>query len=277
MPLTSFNNLGPRVANAGGLLFKSRRTFGLPVVNKTGASIAANKLVAVSGYDTATKLPKIVLADADAANLATDVWVTSAAIADLASGKVYKGFMSVPTLDTSSVTTVGDPVFLDTVAGGFTATAPTGATARVVLVGYAQVKSASVGQIAWDIQEPQKFGSLDYSGVGFSSGGGAVTQLTSRTTGVTLNTKSGTITTSSASLAAEATADFVVTNSQVAIGDVIILAMQSGSNGGGTLVNVSVVTAGTFSIRVHNGNAAAGVAETGAILINFAVVKAVSA
>lgn len=115
-------------------------------------------------------------------------------------------------------------------------------------------------------------------GIGYATGaGGAVTQATNRTTGVTLSKLTGTITTSTASLAAEATADFVVTNTTVAIGDVVVVSMQSGSNGGGTLINVSAVAAGSFTIRVHNGNVAAGTAETGAILINFAVIKAVSA
>ena len=63
----------------------------------------------------------------------------------------------------------------------------------------------------------------------------------------------------------------------IAVGDVVVVAIQSGSNGGGTIVSVSTVAAGSFTIRVHNGNVAAGTAETGAILINFAVIKAVSA
>ena len=116
------------------------------------------------------------------------------------------------------------------------------------------------------------------TGFGYPTGvGGAVTQITSRTTGVTLSTVTGTITTNTASLAAEATADFVVTNTRVAVGDVVAVSVQSGTNGGGTIVSVSVVAAGSFTIRVHNGNVAAGTAETGAILINFAVIKAVSA
>jgi hypothetical protein len=114
-------------------------------------------------------------------------------------------------------------------------------------------------------------------GIGYSAGaGGAVTQLTNRTTGVTLNTITGVITTNNASLAAEASADFVVTNSAVAIGDTVVVSIRSGSDGGGTIVSVSAVAAGSFTIRVHNGNVAAGTAETGAILINFAVIKAVS-
>ncbi len=115
-------------------------------------------------------------------------------------------------------------------------------------------------------------------GIGYSAGaGGAVTQITSRTTGVTLNTISGAITTDTTALVAETAADFVVTNSSVEIGDTVIVSIQSGSNGGGTIVSVSTVAAGSFTIRVYNGNASAGTDETGAIIINFAVIKAVSA
>lgn len=115
-------------------------------------------------------------------------------------------------------------------------------------------------------------------GIGYGTGaGGAVTQATNRTTGVTLSTLTGAITTNNASLAAEASADFVVTNTTVAVGDVVAVSIRSGSNGGGTMVSVSAVAAGSFTIRVHNGNVAAGTAETGAIIINFAVIKAVSA
>jgi hypothetical protein len=103
--------------------------------------------------------------------------------------------------------------------------------------------------------------------------GGLVTQQSNRTTGVTLNTICGTITTNTTSLGAELAAEFTVTNSLVAIGDVVVVSQQSGSNGGMTDVWVSTVAAGSFKIKVANNNAAAGTAETGAILINFAVIK----
>lgn len=115
-------------------------------------------------------------------------------------------------------------------------------------------------------------------GVGYETGaGGSVTQATNRTTGVTLNTVTGTITTNNASLAAEAAAEFTVTNSTVAATDTVVASIQSGSNGGNTDVIVSGVAAGSFNLKVANNNAAAGTAETGAILINFAVVKGVAA
>lgn len=115
-------------------------------------------------------------------------------------------------------------------------------------------------------------------GYGHTTGaGGAVTQASNRTTGVQVDTICGTITTNNASLSAEAAAEFTVTNSTVAIGDVVVVSQQSGSNGGNTDVLVSTVAAGSFKIKVANNNAAAGTAETGAILINFVVLKAVSA
>lgn len=105
------------------------------------------------------------------------------------------------------------------------------------------------------------------------SAGSTVTQITSRATGVTINALTGTITTDTTSLAAEASAVFVVTNSKVAINDVIILNMRSGSVALNTDLVVSAVAAGSFSITVVNNNVAAGIAETGAIIINFAVIR----
>ncbi len=114
-------------------------------------------------------------------------------------------------------------------------------------------------------------------GIGYATGAGcAVTQITNRTTGVTCTGISGQITTDTTSLAAEGTAKFTVTDTSVAIGDVVIVSQQSGSNSGGTIVTVTTVAAGSFQIAVHNGNVAAGTAETGAIIINFAVIKAVA-
>jgi hypothetical protein len=117
-------------------------------------------------------------------------------------------------------------------------------------------------------------GSSTGSGLGYTTGsGGAVTQATNRTTGVTLNTITGAITTNNASLAAEAAAKFTVTNSKVSATDVVVVCIKSGSNGGNTDVTVAGVAAGSFDILVANNNAAAGTAETGAIVINFAVIK----
>lgn len=115
-------------------------------------------------------------------------------------------------------------------------------------------------------------------GIGYGTGAGStVTQITNRATGVTINAICGSITTDNTSLAAEASAVFVVTNSAVAIGDVPVVAIRSGAVGLNTRATVTAVANGSFSITIVNGNVAAGTAETGAIVINFAVIKAVTA
>lgn len=118
------------------------------------------------------------------------------------------------------------------------------------------------------IQTAKKFGYATGAGAG-----GAVTQITNRATGVTLNTLSGQITTINTSLAAEASAVFTVTNSKVAATDVIVLNIASGTVALNTDVLVSAVAAGSFAITVVNNNVAAGTAETGAIVINFVVLR----
>jgi len=103
--------------------------------------------------------------------------------------------------------------------------------------------------------------------------GTSVTQITSRATGVTVNRLSGQITTDATSLAAEASAKFTVTNSEVDEGDVIALSFRDA-----VALNTDVVVTdtadGSFELTVINGNVASGTAETGAIIINFVVIKA---
>lgn len=163
---------------------------------------------------------------------------------------------------------------VDNIGSGLPTTASTfavGAYITDLSTGKNYVNTGTVAVPVWSI-------SPNTSSFGYATGmGGAVTQATNRTTGVTLSKLTGTITTHNASLGAETAAEFTVTNTLVAIGDVVVVSIQSGTNGGNTNVFVSVVAAGSFNIKVANNNAAAGTAETGAILINFAVIKAVSA
>ena len=119
------------------------------------------------------------------------------------------------------------------------------------------------------------------AGIGYATGaGGSVIQITNRSTGVTLNTVCGSIQTDTTSLAAGASAEFVVTNSRVAIGDVVVVSQRSGSSNvagvaGVTHVSVVTVAAGSFILSVDNKSTTT--AEVGAIVINFAIIKAVTA
>jgi hypothetical protein len=118
------------------------------------------------------------------------------------------------------------------------------------------------------------------TGVGYSTGAGAaVIQITNRSTGVTINAVCGTIQTDTTSLAAGASAEFTVTNSAVAIGDVVVVSQRSGSAtvagvAGTTIVEVVTVAAGSFILSVNNNSSTT--AETGAIIINFAIIKSVA-
>lgn len=113
------------------------------------------------------------------------------------------------------------------------------------------------------------------SGIGYAPGaGGTVTQATNRTTGVTLSKVTGQITTNNTSLAALAAATFTVTNTAVAATDTIVTSIASGATNVQTHVDVTAVAAGSFNITVDNQNATT--AETGAIVINFAVIKGVT-
>jgi len=112
-------------------------------------------------------------------------------------------------------------------------------------------------------------------GSGYATGaGGTVTQATNRTTSVTLNTVCGAITTNNTSLAALASATFSVLNSTVVATDTVVVSIKSGAVNEKTIVKVSNVNAGNFTITVYNADAVT--AETGAIVINFAVIKAVA-
>jgi len=114
------------------------------------------------------------------------------------------------------------------------------------------------------------------AGIGYATGaGGTVTQATSRATGVTLSKTTGAITTNTSSLAAAASATFTVTNTAVAITDTIVLSIRSGQTNKETTASVSAVAAGSFDITVHNQHGST--AETGAIIINFTVIKGVAA
>lgn len=105
------------------------------------------------------------------------------------------------------------------------------------------------------------------AGVGYSAGGGgAVTQITSRTTGVTLNANSGAITLVSAA-GSTTPASFTVTDSKVAATDVIVLNQKSGTD----LYSLSVtaVAAGSFQVTFNTKSGT----TTEQPVLNFAVIK----
>ena len=105
------------------------------------------------------------------------------------------------------------------------------------------------------------------AGVGYATGaGGTVTQATSRTTGVTLNKTTGAITLFSAAGTTTA-ATFTVTNSTVAVTDIIILNQKSGTDLYDLMV--TAVAAGSFNISFRT----TGGTTTETPVFSFAVIK----
>jgi hypothetical protein len=110
--------------------------------------------------------------------------------------------------------------------------------------------------------------------IGYTAGtGGAVTQETSKATGVTLNKPAGEITTHDASLTGGAEVNFVVTNSFVGINDVPVVAIQSGPSTGTYIASVSAVAAGSFTITISN----VGTTAAEALVLNYAIIKGAEA
>lgn len=110
------------------------------------------------------------------------------------------------------------------------------------------------------------------AGIGYGTGaGGTVTQVTSKSTGVTLHKPCGTITTTADALAAGASVTFIVTNSLVAATDVVIINLVGGV---GASANYRVenenTNAGLFRVRVTNLSAGS---LSEALVINFVVIK----
>ena len=104
-------------------------------------------------------------------------------------------------------------------------------------------------------------------GLGYGSGaGGTVTQLTSKSTAVTLNKPSGQIITSNASLAAGTTVEFALNNSLIASSDNVYATCNSNSYD----ILTSTTYSGVCYIRIKN-NTAGTLSQ--AITINFTVIK----
>jgi hypothetical protein len=108
-------------------------------------------------------------------------------------------------------------------------------------------------------------------GIGYATGAGsAVTQATSRTTGVTINAACGAITLVSAA-GTTSWQTFTVTNSAVAATDTIVVNQKSGTDL--NMIHVTNVAAGSFKISF----ATTGGTTTEQPVFNFAVIKAVAA
>jgi hypothetical protein len=113
--------------------------------------------------------------------------------------------------------------------------------------------------------------------IGYSAAAqGAVTQLTDKSTGVTLNKSAGRITMNNAALAGGAVASFILTNSLISTNDTMIVTVSSnttGSAAGAYTTYVSYMAAGTCLISLRNLSATS---YSEAVIINFSIIHGAS-
>ena len=111
--------------------------------------------------------------------------------------------------------------------------------------------------------------------IGIGAGYGAsVTQLTSKTTGVTINAKAGVVTMHNAALAASAAVQFTMTNSAISGTDVVVTNQGTGGTAGSYSAHCVDTGAGNAIFRVAN-TSAGSLSE--AVTLNFVVIDSVAA
>ncbi|CAB4188329.1 hypothetical protein UFOVP1176_8 [uncultured Caudovirales phage] len=105
----------------------------------------------------------------------------------------------------------------------------------------------------------------------------AVTQATSKSTGVTANTSAGRITMNNAALAGATAVSFILTNSIISTNDAMIVNIGSNTTGslaGAYTVYVSYLAAGSALITLRNLTAATSYSE--AVVINYVIIHGAS-
>jgi hypothetical protein len=107
--------------------------------------------------------------------------------------------------------------------------------------------------------------------IGYTAAGqGAVTQATSKSTGVTLNKSMGQVTMNGAALAGNTAVSFTLTNSLLSAKDVIIVCISGGATATAYSVYVSSMAAGSAVITLRNLTASTSYSE--AVVVNFAII-----
>ena len=102
---------------------------------------------------------------------------------------------------------------------------------------------------------------------------GTVTQLTSKSTAVTLNKSAGIITMNNASLATATNATFTLNNTFISSNDTVILTISGGQATPGSYnVFANALSTGTVSITLRN---ISGGTLSEAVVINFAIIHCV--
>jgi len=106
--------------------------------------------------------------------------------------------------------------------------------------------------------------------IGYSTAAqGTVTQLTDKSTGVTLNKSAGRITMNNAALAGGAAATFTLTNNLISANDVVILNISGGATAAAYTTYVTSMTTGSAVLTLRNLTAGS---LSEAVIVNYAII-----
>ena len=102
---------------------------------------------------------------------------------------------------------------------------------------------------------------------------GTVTQLTDKTTAVTLNKSMGRITMNNAALAGNTAVSFTMNNSLISTNDTIIVNISGGATTGAYTTYVTSMTVGSAILTLRN---LTGTSYSEAVILNFSIIHGAS-
>jgi len=110
--------------------------------------------------------------------------------------------------------------------------------------------------------------------IGYSAAAqGAVTQLTDKTTAVTLNKSAGRITLNNAALAGNTAVSFTLNNSLLSANDTVIVCISGGATTGAYTSYVTSLTTGSAILTLRN---LTGTSYSEAVILNYAIIHGAS-
>lgn len=280
-------NLTLDAKGSGTITFGSVSTGNILFARATTITSSSASAFAIGANGTTNPALQV---DASAASVATGISITGAAVAS----RAVLGVLSSGTDEGLSINAKGagtirlGPTSTGAIEFSRNAvpTASDGAALGTTALMWADLFLASGGVVNWnngDTTITQSANTLTTNaaflstratgGLGYATGaGGTVTQATSKSTGVTLNTVTGQITMNNASLNNATTVSFTLTNSAISAADMLVLNHISGGTAGAYTLNAQAGS-GSASINVRNITAGA-LGE--AIVIAYALVKGVT-